>query len=270
MGLFIFKTRTMKKIFTFCALLISVLGFSQTSMQMIDTTFHFNVPDDSILARQINPGAPTKSEVIDVQNTSTVTNVYCVIKRVIVLNQALTTNSASPYFCFGASCYGSGTYTSLATVTLSPGQKISQLTGVPKPYPLSTDFDESPTIKGYSFIKYTIYNVNNLADSVRVGFKFNSALGIENIANVLESVSNVYPNPSHENASVAITLKSDAEVKVQVYNSLGALVFTAPIQKFSPGKHNVAINCSDLNSGLYFVSVLAGENKITKRLIVNK
>lgn len=257
----------MKKIFTFFALLICGLGFSQTSIHMIDTTNHFNIlTNDTVMPRNVGVGA-TRTEVVDIKNISAVTHTYSVIKREIKLNLALTTNSATAYFCFGSTCYGAGTFTAGSTVVLTPGQKISDLAGT---YPLSVDFDESPTTQGYSYIKYVIYDINNYSDSAGVAWKYNQALGVKNVADVLESVSNVYPNPSHENASVAITLKSDADVKVQVYNSLGALVYNGANQKFTPGKHNIAINCSDLNSGLYFVSVLAGENKITKRLIVNK
>jgi hypothetical protein len=259
----------MKKTFTFCAVLVSLLGFSQ-SLKMYHMGPSYPVPNDTTFSYNINPGDPTINDIIDIKNTGNTTKTYKVIKRVITLNQGpiTNTNSASPYFCFGGTCYGNLTYTSSAVATLTMNQSTSQIAGTYNP--LSADFDESPTVKGYSYVKYTFYDINNISDSVRVGFKFNaSLLGIKTNANILEYVSEVYPNPSNENASISISLKQDVDVKLQVYNCLGSLINTTS-QKYAPGKNKISIDCSDLNAGIYFVSVSAGDAKMTRRLIVNK
>ncbi len=256
----------MKKIFTICSLFVISLSISQTSISLKHLTPNFPIPNDSVLNFTVAAYA-TENHDVDIRNISAVTHVYKLIIRDMNVNAG-----SNPNYCFAGACYGYGgsptSYSCANTLTLNPGQSAASFT--PLPFNLKADFDEGP-VAGYTFVKYVIYDVANPSDSARVYLRYNPTLsGIKTNADVLESVSNIFPNPTSLNTNVAVTLKGEADVKIQVYNSLGALIYNAPIQKFTPGKHNIPINCSDFNSGLYFVSVLAGDSKITKRLIVNK
>jgi hypothetical protein len=249
----------MKKIFTFCAILISGLGFSQGSLRLNYGGTSILMDDTIINLNTVTPGQNLTNNV-NYTNTSGSTKSYKVRKNIYVQNPAAGTSIT---FCIGGICYPATTFTSPSSVTLTAGQSSGTLTV------FTADYTEGASI-GYSYVKFTFYDIANPNDSTRISFKYNQALGIKTMSDILSSVSEIFPNPTNENASVAVTLKQDADVKVQVYNSLGSLVYNAPAQKYAPGKRNISINCSDLSSGLYFVAVLAGENKITKRMVVNK
>ncbi|HWY12918.1 MAG TPA: T9SS type A sorting domain-containing protein [Bacteroidia bacterium] len=50
---------------------------------------------------------------------------------------------------------------------------------------------------------------------------------------------------------------------------IGSLVYDENEQQLS-GKNKLNIDCTNFNSGLYFITVTAGNSKVTKRLVVNK
>lgn len=218
----------------------------------------------------------TTNVKVKFKNISATTNTYNIIRRDVVLNTALTftvpqtTVSAKAYFCFGdmGSCYDQTTFEPTSDfVTLGPGAETSLANG----NNIITDLDETYDI-GYSEVNYKLYNMatgKNGPDTLSWTFKYNQLLSVNENANVLESVSNIYPNPSTNNANITVVLTDEVPVKVQVYNSLGALIYTGAEQHLS-GKNKLAVDCTNFNNGLYFITVTAGNSKVTKRLVVNK
>lgn len=79
----------------------------------------------------------------------------------------------------------------------------------------------------------------------------------------------VYPNPiANENATLKFELTTAEKVEVTILNQLGQElknVFTGNMQ---PGMNTLTIETANLSKGIYFVSTLIGEQKITKKLIV--
>lgn len=243
--------------------LLPVLALAQNTIKLTHISPSFNIPSDSDFVYTMSPGDPTISDKIDITNNSSTTHTYTVVKREMIMNPA----GSAAYFCFGGLCFGATTYTSITDVTLGPGQSTSQLAGMYNT--LQADFDEGTT-QGYSFVKYTFFDVNNPSDSIRVGFKFNSfILGVQNAAPVFESASELYPNPATGNSSLTISLKRESEVQLQVINMLGEKIFSGATQQLPQGKHKLSVDCSLFNSGIYLVSIRSGENKIIKRLIIN-
>ena len=112
--------------------------------------------------------------------------------------------------------------------------------------------------------------MNNANDTLTFTVKYNEFLSVAENNSIIESASDVFPNPSNSTAYIALNMNQENQVKVQVYNTLGALVINNQEQKLSQGKNKIAIDCANLTSGLYFVSVTAGSSKVTKRLVINK
>lgn len=89
--------------------------------------------------------------------------------------------------------------------------------------------------------------------------------------NELENKFNlsVYPNPiANENATLTFELTTNEKVEVTILNQLGQQlknVFTGNMQ---PGINTLTIETANLSKGVYFVNTLIGEQKITKKLIV--
>ncbi len=294
----------MKKFFTILSLAIVTTAFAQLPTFTVYKTNNAGVSTATLLngSSLLETTAPTSTASsgllqtkLKIVNFSTTTNTYNVIRSFVFENPIFDlTQTTNPYtyFCFGNTCFPASVSvpTSFDYTILGPaGTNTATCCNGTNTTCCSATFDNSsengtPFIvylqeaaaMGKYHVKYKVYNVNNANDTVTFTIKYNDGLsvpnllGVNNIANVLESVSEVYPNPTNTNASLAISLKQENDVKVQVYNSLGALVYTSPNQKYAQGKHKLTVDCNNYNSGLYIVTVTAGDSKITKRLVINK
>jgi len=81
----------------------------------------------------------------------------------------------------------------------------------------------------------------------------------------------LYPNPTADNTTLIIDNYNVESINVLVYDITGKLVMS-PIQNQTllVGKNKFTINTSDLNNGIYFVTLITNKGKETVKLIVNK
>jgi hypothetical protein len=82
------------------------------------------------------------------------------------------------------------------------------------------------------------------------------------------SVSQNYPNPFNNNTSFTLTLAKNANVNIDVFNTIGQKVIAIENKTYNAGTHTVTIDGSNLNAGVYFYSVRTGESTITQRMLV--
>jgi len=101
------------------------------------------------------------------------------------------------------------------------------------------------------------------ADFSIVGINENKISKVE-----FAEVSQTVPNPATTTARFNVTLNEPATVTVKVTNMMGQVVKTIPAASFQAGVNPVAIDVTDLTSGVYFYTVEAGKNAITKKMIV--
>jgi hypothetical protein len=87
----------------------------------------------------------------------------------------------------------------------------------------------------------------------------------QNAISVLSSF--IYPNPTKENATLAIDLKENNSVTITVYSLVGALVKTQ-IVNASVGANNITIDLSNLTTGMYLANVKVGNSISTKKIII--
>lgn len=72
------------------------------------------------------------------------------------------------------------------------------------------------------------------------------------------SVQGSYPNPFRTTASVVYNLPASAQVYAEVFDMLGRVVYTSPMQKVNAGwDHNLSLDLSTTSSGLYIYRVYA-------------
>ena len=95
---------------------------------------------------------------------------------------------------------------------------------------------------------------------------FDASLNI-NENNTFANVSEVYPNPTTGEATIAYNLDNSSNVSVKVVDITGKVVYTAPAENKAAGKHNVNINAASFNSGVYYVTIATEESQVTKKLI---
>ncbi len=261
----------MKKTFTLIAFIF--VGIFNAQSQSLEAWTWDSALSNTVVALTngtVVPYTTTANNLLTIKvkfkNTSaTNTYTYNVIRKDVALH-----STAVAYFCFGdmGSCYTEIVTEPTSDFTiLGPGVATSNANH------MITDIQEASTV-GYSEVNYKLFNMATGktgpgADTLSWTFKFNQFSGVNENANVLENVSNISPNPSTNNANITVVLTDEVAVKVQVFNSLGALVYNGAEEQLS-GKNKLAVDCTNFNSGLYFITVTAGNAKVTKRLVVNK
>lgn len=77
-----------------------------------------------------------------------------------------------------------------------------------------------------------------------------------------------YPNPFNGTSMVYVTLDKAASLSLEVYNLVGQKVYEIPARNVQAGNHNLVINAGGLNSGIYTYSVIAGGERVTRKMVV--
>jgi hypothetical protein len=89
----------------------------------------------------------------------------------------------------------------------------------------------------------------------------------ENVESALNSIE-MYPNPASSYTNISLNLNRNENVKVTVTNLLGQQVYTKNYGMTFAGNSKLVLNTSSLTGGVYFVTVTAGQNKVSSKLIV--
>ncbi|HZK07541.1 MAG TPA: T9SS type A sorting domain-containing protein [Bacteroidales bacterium] len=96
-------------------------------------------------------------------------------------------------------------------------------------------------------------------------------VGIEDHLPVAKSafeLSGCMPNPAATQTEFTITLPQHASISMAVFNIIGQTVKSMPARVMPSGRNSIALDVSDLTSGIYFFTVSDGANSITKKMIV--
>lgn len=107
--------------------------------------------------------------------------------------------------------------------------------------------------------EYNLAILPDMACAVTVGINKNS---------VLDNNVTLYPNPSNGIVSLIATLPGSQNLEVSIYNALGQLMSVSKFAGVSSNVFNLDIN--EYSNGVYFVTINNGDEKITKRLLINK
>lgn len=107
--------------------------------------------------------------------------------------------------------------------------------------------------------------VDGLADIIAA---YNSSLSVDEIANNIFELKS-YPNPSNNEAVIQFNMPTGSNLKMSVYNILGAHIATlVDNESYAAGVHSIKWNTSDVNSGLYFCKLETGNASQTLKMIV--
>lgn len=93
-------------------------------------------------------------------------------------------------------------------------------------------------------------------------------IGINEVNSNVFSVSQIYPNPFKETATINVTLSNTSKLSLEIYNIMGQKVYGISKGNVGAGTHTFTINANNLNSGIYFYTVRANGNAVTKKMIV--
>lgn len=76
------------------------------------------------------------------------------------------------------------------------------------------------------------------------------------------------PNPASKSTSIAYETAANGNVSLNIFNVAGKEVLYINEGNKAAGKHNIKLNTSSLSSGVYYYTLNAGENKITKKMVI--
>ncbi len=105
--------------------------------------------------------------------------------------------------------------------------------------------------------------IHNLIPKLLVGI---DDINLEN--NPSLQVSNCYPNPTHGTTTLTVSLSDAGSVALEIFNLTGQKVMEIPAAKMAKGVNTITFDASALNSGVYFYTVTAGTESISKKMIV--
>ena len=111
------------------------------------------------------------------------------------------------------------------------------------------------------------YNGTPVAET-SISFKTGWGVGIENI--ISENNVVFYPNPARDNINVKLNIEEKGNVEIRIYNESGQLVKISDKGKLSEGEHNIGLDLSKLNNGLYFINVSTENKSVTKKIQIIK
>ena len=86
------------------------------------------------------------------------------------------------------------------------------------------------------------------------------------ISNV--SVSQNYPNPFNGKSTITVNLQKPANLSMKVYDMLGQQVLDIQRGNVSAGTYYFQVDGSRMQDGVYFYTVKAGNNSVTKKMVV--
>ncbi len=98
----------------------------------------------------------------------------------------------------------------------------------------------------------------------------NSTEGTENdIPDVLELSQN-YPNPFNPSTNIEFGVPQASQVTLEIFNTLGQLVSTLIDSRLTPGSYSIPWDASQYTSGVYFYRLSAGDEVLTKKMLLIK
>jgi len=80
-----------------------------------------------------------------------------------------------------------------------------------------------------------------------------------------ESSIGIYPNPLKEKVTIDVNLSEEQDVQMQLYDSSGKLIYEIPTHATQIKKYY--FNLPGLPSGVYYVTVTDGTNRVSKKIV---
>ncbi len=83
------------------------------------------------------------------------------------------------------------------------------------------------------------------------------------------SVAQNYPNPFNDHTTINYSVAQEARVRLEITDLTGRLVFVKEDGLQPSGSHRMVIRNPGLSPGIYFYTLYAGENRQTRKMLVN-
>jgi hypothetical protein len=112
---------------------------------------------------------------------------------------------------------------------------------------------------------YNVNVFNYIDDTITLADGFTVTI-IDDIAYNSKNISlNIYPNPSNDHIYINADLTSYQDIQIKIFNTNGVIVMNEDMTMTNT--INKKIDISKLSRGVYYLSIQAGNNNYTKRII---
>lgn len=138
-------------------------------------------------------------------------------------------------------------------------------------FPVLTDNDDWNDFLVFESGEYKIWGAPQLAPRLVIKSTITSVTesGIKSVLGEIIDLFQVYPNPFNSNAVISFRINQNYYVEVNVYDNIGRFVERLLSRSLSEGDYKINFNSSKLSSGMYFVTVKAGNQiKSLKSIVV--
>lgn len=81
----------------------------------------------------------------------------------------------------------------------------------------------------------------------------------------------IYPNPGNGEFTIRYDVLKRADVRVDIYDMNGRLLKTVvDISDQYEGNYHIPVSLSELSNGIYLISLIKGDKKLTERLVIER
>lgn len=121
---------------------------------------------------------------------------------------------------------------------------------------------------------WAVWNSSTSSTSSTSGIsKFNSPIGVRPISSEVPNSNTLYqnyPNPFNPGSKIKFQTAKFGAVKLTVFDELGREVSILVNEQLKPGSYEVEWDASAYPSGVYFYKLLAGDYKVTRKMVLIK
>ena len=96
------------------------------------------------------------------------------------------------------------------------------------------------------------------------------ATSVHELSNSFFALSQNSPNPFNGTTEISYNLQTAGNVSFRVMDITGKVVENRAAERVSAGKHNITVDASNYNSGIYFYTLTVDGESLTKKMLVNK
>ena len=142
----------------------------------------------------------------------------------------------------------------------------------------TTSDGDFPDANVYTFEQWSDGTFSSFNDGTNLTWQSNVALAVFPVVSHNTGMNNLTPNnirllqnepnPFNGNTTVKYELNSGGEVSLEITDILGKRVAVISEGMQTAGKHQIVINGESLNAGMYFYTLRAGNQSITKKMVI--
>lgn len=113
------------------------------------------------------------------------------------------------------------------------------------------------------------YEDHAVVDNTIVYLPVTTVVGINEAPANIVGLEQINPNPASTTANVIVNIDKPSVVELSLVNMLGQVVYSNNMNLSYAGMHQVRLDVSSFDSGIYFVKVQAGNDVVAKKLMID-